>query len=110
MCTRHGATSAQVRTGTHSSQPIARKGTHKIKQIARVASEECVTGVYEPNMQHAYLGPHSHTTNASVDVRAQTLASQELCDGCLHASMPLDRAAGVGVYRVLYRIAVNTGL
>ena len=51
--TRHGATSVQVRTGTHSSQPIGRKGCHKIKQIARVASEVSVTGVYEPSVQHA---------------------------------------------------------
>ena len=54
--TRHGATSVQVRTGTHSSQPIGRKGCHKIKQIARVASEVSVTGVYEPSVQHAYTG------------------------------------------------------
>ena len=47
--TRDGARSVQVRTGTRCSQPIARKGTHKIKQIARVASEVSVTGVYEPN-------------------------------------------------------------
>ena len=41
ICTlADGPRSVQVRTGTHSSQPIARKGTHKIKQIARVASEE----------------------------------------------------------------------
>ena len=54
--TRDGARSVQVRTGTRCSQPIARKGTHKIKQIARVASEVSVTEVGEPNMQHAHNG------------------------------------------------------
>ena len=48
LCTRHGARSAPVRAGTHSSQPIARKGTHKIKQIGVSRSEVFVTGVAEP--------------------------------------------------------------
>ena len=65
--TRHGARRVPVRTGTHSSQPIARKGTHKIKQIARVESEECVTGVYEPNMQHAVDGPRRRRVYVDVD-------------------------------------------
>ena len=46
--TRHGARSAPVRAGTHSSQPIRRKGTHKIKQIGVSRSEVFVTGVAEP--------------------------------------------------------------
>ena len=102
-----GVRRSGVRTGTRSSQPIARYGTHKIKQIARVAKvKNRVTGVYEPNMQHAvtarrtataigqrklpYDGPVALRSRARGTTKASCLkgpnfVSQERWEGRSHA-------------------------